>query len=211
MGARGKEGSAPIDSLDALRRRVPSIVKQINQAPSLALRAAANPLLALAEMGYRLTDELARTVELRLRFSPVVIARLQDLRERIQKLADGAFDPDDPADVHRVLFERLKLPPLPDPAQSIVVAQAAVARTRALSPGSRLDFPWIPPGGVRHPDPLTALRGAHSIVEPLIEYRAIQASQPRLATREAYDRLARGDARLPTIRVRARLQREAPE
>jgi len=211
MGARDKEGSAPIDSLDALRRRVPAIVKQINEEPALALRAAANPLLALADMGYRLTDRLAREVELRLRFTPQAIDRLEQLRTQIAKLSEGPLDPDDPADLRRVLFERLKLPPLSSRAQPIVVAQSAVARTQSATPRDELDFSWIPPGGVRHPDALTALRNAHPIVAPLMEYRAIQASQPRLATREAFERLARGDATLPRIRIRARLKREAPE
>ena len=211
MGARDKEGSAPMDSLDALRRRVPSIVKQVNEDPALALRAAANPLLALADMGYRLTDRLAREVELRLRFTPKVIERLEHLRKQIAKLSEGPLDPDDPADLRRVLFERLQLPPLPPRAQPIVVAQSAVARTQSAPPRDELDFPWIPPGGVRHPDLLTALRGAHPIVAPLIEYRAIQASQPRLATREAFERLGSGDAKLPKVRIRARLKREAPE
>jgi hypothetical protein len=32
-----------LDSIDALRRRVPVIVKRLNDEPALALRAAANP------------------------------------------------------------------------------------------------------------------------------------------------------------------------
>ena len=200
-----------MDSLDALRRRVPSIVKQINEEPALALRALANPLLALAEMGYQLTDRLAREVELRLRFTPDIIERLNQLSTQIAELSEGPLDPDDLTDLRRALFERLKLPPLPPRPQPIVVAQSEVARTRSATPHDELAFHWIPPGGLRHPDPLTALRGAHPIVEPLLEYRAIQASQPRLATREVFDRLTRGDAKLPKIRVRARLKREAPE
>ena len=54
---------------------------------------------------------------------------------------------------------------------------------------------------------LEALRGKHPVIAPLLEYRAIQASVPPLASRDLYDRIARGDIKGPTIRVRARLKR----
>lgn len=211
MVARQKERPAPIDSIDTLRRRVPSIVRQLNEEPALALRAAANPILALAEMGYELTDRLAREVELRLRFTPATIERLSALRERLAKLAGEPFDPDNAAELRRILFEKLELPPLPPRGQAIVVAAGPVARQSASTPRDELDFPWIPPGGVRHPDPLEGLRKAHPIIEPLIEYRAIQASQPPLATKEIFERLARGELTGPTLRIRARLKEAPPE
>lgn len=74
-----------LDSIDALRRRVPVIVKRLND--ELALRAAANPLLVLQEMGMEVTDRLAAEVELRLRFRPEQVERLQQLRADIQKRA----------------------------------------------------------------------------------------------------------------------------
>lgn len=211
MSARQKERPAPIDSIDTLRRRVPEIVRQLNEQPALALRAAANPILALAEMGYQLTDRLAREVELRLRFTPAAITRLDALRERLGELAGEPFDPDNTAELRRTLFERLELPHLPPRGEAIVVAAGPLARQVPATPRDELEFPWVPPGGIRHPDPLEPLRKAHPIIEPLIEYRAIQASQPRLATKEIFERLARGELAGPTFRIRARLKDEPPE
>jgi hypothetical protein len=42
-----------LGSIDALRPRVPVIVKRLNDKPALALRAASHPLLVLQEMGMR--------------------------------------------------------------------------------------------------------------------------------------------------------------
>jgi len=197
-----------LTTLDALQRRVPSIVKRVNADPALALRAAANPLLALGEMGYTLTPELERQVALRVRFNAQQISRLDALTSEIHTLAGESFDIDSPVALEHVLFTRLKLPPLPAAAQRVVIAQGAVApglNTRvALHP---LDPPYRIPGGIAPPDPLEALRGKHPVIAPLLEYRAIQAAVPPLASRELYDRIARGDIEGPTIRVRARLKR----
>lgn len=198
-----------LTSLEALQRRVPSIVKRVNADPALALRAAANPLLALDEMGYTLPPELEHEVALRVRFNAEQISRLQALTSEIHKLAGESFDIDSPAALGHVLFTRLKLPPLPSPAQRVVIAKGAVAppshpRITALDP---LDPPYKVPGGIAPPDPLEALEGKHPVIAPLLEYRAIQASVPPLASRELYDRIARGDVEGPTIRVRAKLKR----
>jgi len=198
-----------LDSIEALRRRVPSIVKRLNEEPALALRAAANPLLVLQEMGIELTDGLAAAVGLRLRFPAEQVERLGHLRAEIWKGAGEEFDIDDPEQLRRVLFERLNLTSLPPPAERVVVAQSQVARALVSPRCHELEHPWMAPGSVRRPDPLEPLRNAHPLLAPLLEYRALQASQPPLASGELFDRLARGDMALPKIRIRARLRRGA--
>jgi hypothetical protein len=211
MEGRKAGADKPIDSMETLRRRVPSIVKRLNEDPSLALRAAANPVLALSSMGYTLTDRLAREVELRVRFRPEDIERLEALRAEVQTLAGESFEPDNPAQLHDLLFVRLELPPLP-PTQPVVIAAAAMARQAPAITRHPLELSWTPPGGVRRPDPLAPLAEAHPVMRPLLAYRALNASQPQLASRGACERLVRGDATLPKIRLHARLKRgTAPE
>jgi hypothetical protein len=135
-GGSRKGPGERLDSIDSLRRRVPTIVKRLNDDPALALRAAANPLLVLQEMGIALTERLAAEVELRLRFRPEQVERLQQLRAEIQKHAGEAFDLDDPAQVRRVLFDHLKPSPLPPPAQPVVIAPSQVAKAHNPSRGT---------------------------------------------------------------------------
>ena len=206
-GGASHDGGGQLTTLAALQRRVPSIVKRINADLTLALRAAANPLFVLADLGYSMTPELEREVALRVRFSQPAIARLVALSTRIQELAGRTFDVDSRAELSRVLFDHLKLPTL----QRVVingtpVAQAA-SRPRESERSHPLDIRYRPFGGDASPDPLEALRDLHPIIAPLLEYRAIQASVPPLASRELYDRVARGDVKMPTFRIRAKLRR----
>jgi hypothetical protein len=200
-----------IRSLDALRRRVPSIVQRINADPALALRAAANPLLALEELGYKLDDAVQREAALRIRFDQATIDKLHTLAALIHELAGETFDVDSPTQLRRVLFDKLKLPPLPPAPQRVKAASGALS-TRTVEriaqvPTDPISVPIKPVGGVRPPDPLEALRGTHPIIEPLLEYRAIQGSEPALASRELYDKIKRGDANAPNLRIRATLKR----
>jgi hypothetical protein len=41
---------------------------------------------------------------------------------------------------------------------------------------------------------------------PLLEYRQLEASTARLAPRTLYDRIARGDAKVPVTRLQLRLK-----
>jgi hypothetical protein len=200
-----------IRSLDALRRRVPSIVQRINADPALALRAAANPLLALEELGYQIDPAVQREAALRIRFDQPTIDKLNTLAALVHELAGESFDIDSPTALGRVLFDKLKLPPLPPSPQRVTVAEgnlsARTAERIARAPGDPIAIPFKPVGGVRPPDPLEALRGAHPIIEPLLEYRAIQGSEPALASRELYDKIRRGEANAPDLRIRATLKR----
>ena len=208
-GGRSKGKYERLDSIDVLRRRVPLILRRLNDEPGLALRAAANPLLVLQEMGIELTDRLVAEVALRLRFRPEQIAHLESLRAEIHKSAGEVFDVDDPIQLHQVLFDRLKLSLLLPPAQPVVIAQSQVVREYQSLQRHELEHPWTAPGRTRRPDPLEQLRDAHPVLRPLLQYRALQASQPPLASSELVARLASGDVALPKIRIRARLQRGA--
>ena len=42
---------------------------------------------------------------------------------------------------------------------------------------------------------------------PLLEYRRIERSAPRLAPRELYERIRRGEVKMPITRIKARLKR----
>lgn len=204
-------GGKHLTTFAALQRRAPSIVKRVNADPELALRAAANPLLALAEMGYTMTPELEREVALRVRFDQPTIAKLTALSTRIQELAGKKFDVDSGTQLSSVLFEHLKLSP-PPPPQRVVVAKGTLAaqtvsRPMESVPSHPIDISYRPVGGVAPPDALDALREKHAIIAPLLEYRAIQASVSPLAPRELYDRIARGGVNMPIFRLRAKLRR----
>jgi len=190
-----------IDSMRDLERLVPAIVKEINADQELALRAAANPLLALGELGYTLSPELRAEAARRVRFPRAALERLNGLADDISRLAGERVDPGSPPELERILFEKLKLP-------RVDLSQAPpYERKRPERPAVQAPLRAPTRGAPTPVDPLERLRGAHQIIEPLLEYRRIDASRPRLAPRELYEQIKRGAKSLPATRIRARLKR----
>lgn len=219
-----------IRSIEELREQVPAILKRLNADQALLLAAAANPILALEELGYRIPNELHLDLDRRIRFSVAERERLAEITGRLHEIAKEAFDPDDPAELERVLFTRLALPELPPPPVRVPIttvppaqASAGQASSRghdakeAPSPGPVVIGPTIPQHrlAVRYhasaagpeQDVLLYLEGKHPIIAPLLEYRAILARHAPFAPRALYDRLRKGSVGGPSLKLRARLHR----
>jgi len=133
-------------------------------------------------------------VERRVRFKPETAKQLEALAAKVFLQAGEAFDIDSPVALDRLLFEKLKLPR----------AAAAAGQPAAHAAASLASAPFKQAAG---PDPLEHLRGKHALVPALLAYRKLEASEPRLAPRELYERVRSGELKGPVIRARARLQR----
>jgi len=195
-----------IDSLERAQHFVPSMVRAMAQDPALAKRALANPLLAAEELGYEFTPEILPVLERRVRFPLETFERLEHLHRQIQELAGHPFNIDSPDELEKVLFDELHL---------------TRPRGRLSSQLSGVDLPpdtdfdrvsarlpsW--PGAPPVKDPLESLRGKHPIMEPILEYRLLDASQPALAPPAVYEQLKLGELTMPVESVTFRLQRKA--
>jgi DNA polymerase I-like protein with 3'-5' exonuclease and polymerase domains len=190
-----------IDSLKKLHHQLPSILEKINADPQLAIAAAANPLHALEELGYQIDSQVRAEIEDHVRFKPDIITKLRKLREEISKHAGHPFDPNLPAELHRVLFEKLKLPP-EEIKREKKEHLAVLTETTPFPP----QVSWAP----KMTDPLEKLRGKHPIIEPLLEYRRLEASTPRLASKELYNEIRTGKRSTKVVRVRGILKRSPP-
>ncbi len=201
--------SYQITTLHELQRRVPSFVKAINADERLAAGAAANPLLALEELGFSIASELRPKVEWRVRFSLETFNRLESLTENIFQQVGGRFNIDSSSELARVLFDELKLPrPGSGPTQQAVAHADSIAGEVATAP---LPY-YMKKSESKVIDPLEELRGSHPVIEPLLEYRRLEATSPRLATPESYRKIRTGETELPIKRLRFNLQRgRAPE
>ena len=188
--------SQTINSIEALQKVVPLIVKAVNDDQAFGLRAAANPLLAAEELGYQIAPEIRQTVERRVRFSQEDASRLGELEAQVYKLAGVHFDIDSSQELDRILFEKLKLPRPTSPPQT---APDAYRKLASVPPATV--------GTTQNADPLEELRDAHPIIPPLLEYRRIDRSAPRLAPRELYERIRSGEVKMPITRIQARLKR----
>jgi hypothetical protein len=196
------DGTPPreVRSWEDLRANVAVLLEAINGEPALARGAAANPVLALEELGYRIAPDARVAIEDRFRFSYRTAARLRALRRELVTIVKHEFDPDSADELATVLFEDLKLP--------APVESRAVQREKSRPSTERLPVQvrW----SVEAADPLTVLRGKHPIIEPLLEYRQLEASAPRLAPPDFYREIREGRVKSPVTRLRGRLKRAAP-
>ena len=192
-----------IDSWEQLQKQIKSIIAKVNADQSMALAAALNPLFAVEELGYEISPEARPSIEDRIRFDRQTAKRSQDLRESIFRQVGHFFDLNSPEQMSKVLFEELKLRPAPAGKREVVDqhSYARVPPTLDTKP-----LPHKREGAEPAPDPLEVLRDAHPVMEPLLEYRRLQASRPLLAPRDAYDAVRQGKVRLPIQEIRARLK-----
>jgi hypothetical protein len=187
-----------IASLEDARRDIVHILAEINADPSLAIAAAANPLFALEDLGYQVTPEAHTEIADYVRFGATKAARLRKLRKTIYDAAGQSVDLQSEVSL-RDLLENLRTPS-GKPLGGKALRRGALAEiTVARSPQVK----WA----VRDEDPLEAFRGKHPVVDALLEYRQIEASEPRLATRAVYDEIRQGKKRTPLVSVRAVLRK----
>ncbi len=207
MTAKGEKKAKeyPIESLEELRRLVPSLIEAANSDNKLAMLAAANPIMAIEDLGYSFTEEFRSDLEHIFRFPTETVKRLESLEKQIHKIAGRSFNIDSPVELEHMLFDELSLPRISK------TLKMQIHPSRLPSTFSDLPTAPLPPQmswGPKLKDPLEELRDAHPIMEPLLTYRQLEASQPRLASREIYENIERDEVKLPLTRVKFRMQHE---
>ena len=177
-----------LNSWKQAQQQVGDILAALNADPALMLAAASNPLLALQDLGYEVGENVQQEFEDRIRFEPADAQRLRSLREEIFKIAGEPFDLNSPEAVSKILSRLVNY----KSTHSLSVTEVA---------------PPLPTSDEKiASDPLEKLRGLHPIIEPLLEYRHLDASTPRFASREVYDEIRQRKRAAPLTRLKARLQ-----
>jgi hypothetical protein len=176
-----------LSSVDEAQKAMPRLIAALNEDPALARAALANPLFAIEELGYTIEEDVRKTFERRIRFTAEEAERLQGLADEINTAAGCDVDVDDPYKLAHVLFEVLDLPHPETKGDDDHQISDRPAHEHEALPTEPLDprLPWL--HQVR-PDPLEVLGGSHPVMKPLLEYRQLDASQPRLASPDAYRR-----------------------
>ena len=194
----------PIDSINEVRRLASSIIEISNSDEELALHAAANPIMAMEDMGYRFTDEIRYQLERIFRFSNETRMQLDNLEKEIHKIAGRSFNIDSSTELPHLLFDELNLP------KPLFTIKSQIHQSYRVTP-SELPTQPLPPQMSWTPkvkDPLEELRGVHTIMEPLLAYRQLEASEPRLATRDIYDKIKSGEVKFPLTKIKFRIIRD---
>ena len=171
------------------QEQVGDILAALNETPALLMAAAANPLLALQELGYEVSADVRQLFEDRIRFGQSKAEQVHLIRQAIFDAAGRSFDLDS--------------------AEALAEVLSQVLETKIDAPISMADAqpPRFSFGAQQQSDPLERLRGVHPILEPLLQYRTLDASTPRFATPAEYGVIRQGKRALHITKMVAILQR----
>jgi hypothetical protein len=188
--------SEPISSWEDLQKEVSEILDRLNADAALGLAAAANPVLALEELGYRFEASARNVIEARLRFGPKVAPRALELVDRMRDQLGHPVDADDDDALRRAIAELGIALEEPEAKARAPQTLSAEQRQAAQAPRRR---PLTDEDLERH-------RNAHPFIGTLLDYRKLAASAPRLAPRQDFDAIRKGERTLPITRVTGRLR-----
>lgn len=179
-----------INSWEDLQANIKKIVSSLNKDENFKIAAAANPLFALEELGYEINHGIKGFVEDKLRFKTKDVAQLKKLRESIFKIAGQEFDIRSEEELNRVLFDELKL---------MAFDEKGCRLNPFISSRRKKDFP----------DDLEFYKELHPIIEPLLEFRKLDASVAGFSNREIYQKIRSKQIPINSnLKLNIRLKRE---
>ena len=191
-------------SLKQLQERIPSILKEHGNDDALNLAALANPILALEHLGYSFSPAARIDIAKHIRFGKKVSTKLKSLRKEVYEFTGDKFDLDDPEELSKELNQLLN----EEAPQSRGAKKTKKSNRKRFKPKD-----VVPPNpevrwGPKFSDPLERYADKHPVFEPLLKYRRLDASQPRLASERDFNAVLRGKVKLPATRARLVLQSE---
>lgn len=195
MAAKAPRERIVIESEKDLKQHAVSILRRINEDERGGLMFLLNPVFALEEAGFDLSEEMRGHILHGLRFGAKAKARIRELDEAVRDVAGRPIDALSDEQVARLLFVDLKIP-LPGPA----AAKGAETR-KAKSPEP------LPPVSEQL---LEAVKDRHKVVPLLIELRRQLKGGWRFVDRETYEKVKGGASVTLLRRVRFRKHPKNP-
>jgi len=193
MAAKVPGERIAIESEKDLKKHAVSILRRINEDERGGLLFLINPVFALEEAGFDLSDEMRRHILHGLRYGARAKARIAELNKALADVAGRPIDALSDEQVARLLFEDLGIP-VPEPA-----AARAAGKAGAAGPLPPID------DGL-----LEALKGRHKVIPKLIELRRYLKGGWRFVDRETYEKVRGGASVTLLRRVRFRKQSRKP-
>ena len=193
MAAKAPGERIAIESEKDLKKHAVAILRRINEDERGGLLFLINPVFALEEAGFDVSEGMRRHILHGLRYGAKAKARIAELNQAVADVAGRPIDALSDEQVARLLFEDLGLP-VPEPA-----AARAAGKAGAAGPLPPID------DGL-----LEALKGRHKVIPKLIELRRYLKGGWRFVDRETYEKVRGGASVTLLRRVRFRKQSRKP-
>jgi hypothetical protein len=195
-----------ISNLKEIQLQVPEILQKYADNQELALIALANPLMALEKIGYTFTPEAREEIENRIRFGKQGAEKFSLLKQSVFEAARKRFDLNSTAELKstvKAILLKQSASGKKDKSASEVLTFARIESILTL-----LDHP-VTGKNRDEPDPLSVYARDHSVIEKLIEFRKMEASQPRLADEKALVQILANKDVFPLKKITFRLHRSS--
>lgn len=173
-----------LSTMIQLQKLMPKILKEHGKDQKLSKAALSNPILALEKIGYKLSASLKKEVEIRVRFGSKEQKKLSEIKAKVTKIAGKKIDLSSRIAISNSLKQLIKTKTIKIGKKT--VETAALIKAATTNPESRL---FRPKAKV---DPLHVFKSSHAIIPLLLEYRKIEASAPKLASRKLFDSILNG-------------------
>lgn len=199
-----KKNSIRINSLKELQALMPDIVPEVNSNPSLALAAAANPLLALEHLGYKLSEQAIQEIGPYARFGPDGLKRLAELERQWSSQVGNQPLPVEKEAIRKFLSDTLKT--IPDKKKSAKPGPVKTSDPKQIDTALDLIFSrkrFRPEEEKKTDDSLASLHPALTIIRA---YQKILSQRPAFASDEQFQKLLSGKSRSLATSVEFRLK-----
>lgn len=198
-----------IQSLKDLQMRMPAIIQQYGSDNNFTQIALANPIVALERAGLQFTESAKDEIEHYVRFGREGLDKLHYLKEDIYKHLGGQIDLNNTEQVSDALMRIL---PQANNEQSFEYEQqtkAAYKPSPQLNRDSLKKMLRTEPKQVDNDwqDDLQPYSSSHAVLPLIIEYRKMQADNPRFAPPEQIPVIEEKLKKLPLKNVVFTLQR----
>ena len=171
-----------VTTWEDLQKDIRKITRQLDKDENLKLAAAANPLFALSELGYDIDPEIKAHVEDKMRFKTRQVKKLASLRAKIFRAAKREFDLRNLNELSHFLFDELGL--IAYDSEGCVINFSDISYQKGSSTNEHTV------------DPLLELEGLHAVIDPLLQYRAIDFTTHAFADKRTYQRIREGKTML---------------
>lgn len=184
--------------LKQLQKEVPDLIKKYGDNTDLARAAMINPILALEDIGYELSDELKHELEFHIRFGPEEKKRMLKLEKDIFKEVGKSFDLRSEKQI------RKNIHPLIDLKTDAVLAKPRTRISISTSKGkSRVKAKKTSEESV---SPYSGFSKKHKVIPKLVEFQKQELTTPQLGSKKLFKQALKnkkiGGMKINSIRFR---------
>ncbi|MFT6996977.1 MAG: hypothetical protein ACJAQ4_000722 [Cryomorphaceae bacterium] len=187
-----------LTQLKQLQKEIPDLIKKYGDDTALARAAMINPILALENIGYELSDELKHELDYHIRFGPEKKKRLLKLEKDIYIDVGKSFDLQDEKQVRKNIHPFISIK-----ENAVLAKPSARIRLSSNQGVSQLKSASLQKTAT---SPYAGFSKTHKVIPKLIEYQDYELNAPKLGSKKLFNKALKdkkiGGIKINSVRFR---------